>query len=113
MFLVIYIGNTHLIYNKFNLSISLLHNIAGIKFTADLDDFQVHLLDELQYTFNVIRVTETNITDPNFLGLNPKIPCFLFEYVLTPFSSCQRSFTLPAAPFFLLLKFGVLEKDRT
>ena len=78
----------------------------------NLDDFQLHLFDELQYRFNVIGVTETNITDPNFLGLNPKIPCFLFEYVPTPLTSCRKRFTLPAAPFFLLLSFGVLEKDR-
>ena len=86
--------------------------LQELSLQRNLDDFQVHLLDELQYTFNVIRVTETNITDQNFLGLNPKIPCFLFEYVLTPFTSCQRRFTLPAAPFFLLLNFGALEKDR-
>ena len=77
----------------------------------NLDDFQLHLLDELQYRFNVIGVTETNITDPNFLGLNPKIPFFLFEYVPTPLTSCRRRCTLLAAPFFLLLSFGVLEKD--
>ena len=34
MFLAIYIGNTHLTCNKFNLSFSLLHNIVGITFKA-------------------------------------------------------------------------------
>ena len=102
-------GNTYLISNKLSL---LSPSYYCKKFKRNLDDFQVHLLDELQYRFNVIGVTETNITDPNFLGLNPKIPCFLFEYVLTPFTSCRRRCTLPAAPFFLLLNFGVVEKDR-
>ena len=102
-------GNTCLISNKLNL---LSPSYYCKKFKRNLDDFQVHLLDELQYRFNVIGVTETNITDPNFLGLNPKIPYSLFEYVPTPLTSCWRRFTLPAAPFFLLLSFGVLEKDR-
>ena len=39
-------------------------------------------IDELQYRFNVIRVTETKTTEDN-----PKIPCFLFEYVLSPLTS--------------------------
>ena len=101
-------GNTYLISNKLSL---LSPSYYCKKFKRNLDDFQVHLLDELQYGFNVIGVTETNITDPNFLGLNPKIPCFLFEYVPTPLTSFRRCFTLPAASFFLLLDFGVLEKD--
>ena len=49
---------------------SLLHNIIRNLKCNYLDDFQVHLLDELQYKNNVIGVTETNITDPNFLGLH-------------------------------------------
>ena len=84
---------------------SFLHNIVR-SLKRNLDDFQVHLLDELQYRFNVIRVTETKTTEDN-----PKIPCFLFEYVPTPLTSFRRPFTLPAASFFLLLDFGVLEKD--
>ena len=84
---------------------SFLHNIVR-SLKRNLDDFQVHLLDELQYRFNVIRVTETKTTEDN-----PKIPCFLFEYVPTPLTSFRRRFTLPAASFFLLLDFGVLEKD--
>ena len=85
---------------------SFLHNIVR-SLKRNLDDFQVHLLDELQYRFNVIGVTETKTTEDN-----PKIPCFLFEYVPTLLTSCRRRFTLPAAPFFLSLNFGVLEKDR-
>ena len=54
---------------------SFLQNIVR-SLKRSLDDFQVHLLDELQYRFNVIGVTETKTTENN-----PKIPCFLFEYV--------------------------------
>ena len=39
-------------------------------------------IDELQGRFNVIRVTETKTTEDN-----PKIPYFLFEYVLSPLTS--------------------------
>ena len=53
---------------------SFLQNIVK-SLKRSLDDFQVHLLDELQYRFNVIGVTETKTTENN-----PKIPCFLFEY---------------------------------
>ena len=53
---------------------ALLHiNIRSLK--HNLDDFQVHLSDELQYRFSVIGITETKITDPNFLGFNPNIAC--------------------------------------
>ena len=65
---------------------SLLHNnIRSLK--HNLDDFQVHLLEELQYRFSVIGITETKITDPDFLGFNPKIPGYLFEYVPTPLAA--------------------------
>ena len=60
---------------------SFLQNIVR-SLKRNLDDFEVHLLDELQYRFNVIRVTETKTTEDN-----PKIPCFLFEYVLSPLTS--------------------------
>ena len=53
---------------------SFLQNIVR-SLKRNLDDFQVHLLDELQYRFNVSGVTETKTTENN-----PKIPCFLFEY---------------------------------
>ena len=82
-------GNTHLISNKLSL---LSPSYYCKKFKHNLDDFQVHLLDELHYRFNVIGVTETNITDPNFLGLNPKIPCYLFEYALTPLAAIRAFF---------------------
>ena len=60
---------------------SFLQNIVR-SLKRNLDDFEVHLLDELQYRFNVIRVTETKTTEDN-----PKIPRFLFEYVLSPLTT--------------------------
>ena len=71
---------------------SLLHNIVR-SLKHDLDDFQVHLLDELQYRSNVIGVTETKITEDN-----QKIPGYSFEDVPTPLAArgvalCQQSFS--------------------
>ena len=43
---------------------SFLQNIVR-SLKRNLDDFEVHLLDELQYRFNVIRVTETKTTEDN------------------------------------------------
>ena len=59
--LMVWVGNTHLICNKLNQP-SFLHNIVR-SLRRNLDDFQVHLLDEHQYRFNVIRVTETKTTE--------------------------------------------------
>ena len=60
---------------------SFLQNIVR-SLKRNLDDFQVHLLDGLQYRFNVIGVTETKTTEDN-----PKIPGYLFEYVPTPLAA--------------------------
>ena len=49
---------------------SLLHNIVRNLKRNYLDDFQVHLLDELQYKNIVIGVTEINITDANCFGFH-------------------------------------------
>ena len=65
---------------------SFLYNIVR-SLKRNLDDFQVHLLDELQYRFNVIGVTETKITEDN-----PKIPGYSFEYV--PKTLDARGFAL-------------------
>ena len=68
---------------------SFLHNIVR-SLKRNLDDFQVDLLDELQYRFNVFGVTETKTTEDN-----PKIPGYLFEYFPTPLAArgaapCQQ-----------------------
>ena len=65
---------------------SLLHNNVR-SLERNLDDSQVHLLDELQYRFNVIGVTETKITEDN-----TKIPGYSFEYV--PKTLDARGFAL-------------------
>ena len=54
----------------------------------NLDNFQSHLLEELQLHFSVIGITETKITTSNLpLDFDPSIPNYRFEYVPTPLSA--------------------------
>ena len=54
----------------------------------NLENFQSHLLEELQLHFSVIGVTETKITNSNLpLDFNPSIPNYRFEFVPTPLSA--------------------------
>ena len=45
------------------------------------------LLDELDFHFNVIGITETKITNSNENNFHPSIPGYVFEYVPTPLAS--------------------------
>ena len=67
-------------------SFSLLHNnVRSLR--RNLDNFQSHLLEELQLHFSVIEDTETKITNSNLLlDFNPSIPNYRFEFVPTPLS---------------------------
>ena len=61
---------------------SLFHNnIRSLK--HNLENPQVHLLDELDYNFSVIGVTETKITRADSLNFKPNLPNYGFEYVPT------------------------------
>ena len=54
----------------------------------NLENFQSHLLEELQLHFSVIGITETKITNSNLpLDFDPSIPNYRFEYVPTPLSA--------------------------
>ena len=64
---------------------SMLHtNVRSLR--KNIDNFQVHLLDELDYQFSVIGITETKITNSSGLDFNACIPNYQFEYVPTPLS---------------------------
>ena len=72
-----------LMRNENNASFSLLHNnVRSLR--RNLENFQVHLLDELDYPFSVIGISETKITTSSGLDFNPHIPNYQFEYVPTP-----------------------------
>ena len=65
--------------NNNDANFSLLHNnVRSLK--RNLENFQVHLLDELDYHFSVIGVTETKITRTNVpLDFNPNLPNYEFD----------------------------------
>ena len=66
--------------------LSFFHNnVSSLK--RNLENFQTHLLDELNFHFSVIGVTETRIRNANFIDFNPEIPGYTFEYVPTPLSA--------------------------
>ena len=57
--------------------LSTLHNnIRSLK--RNLEDFQNHLLHELNFKFSVMGLTETRITSADYLTFNPNIPGYLF-----------------------------------
>ena len=66
--------------------LSFFHNnVSSLK--GNLENFQTHLLDELNFHFSVIGVTETRIRIANSIDFNPEIPGYTFEYVPTPLSA--------------------------
>ena len=68
-------------------NISFMHtNIRSLK--RNLENFQTHLLDELDFHFNIIGVTETRInSSTENLDFNPSILHYNFEYLPTPLSA--------------------------
>ena len=82
-------------------SFSILHNnVRSLR--RNLENLQVHLLDELHYRFSVIRITETKITNSAGIDFNPHIPNYQFEQVPTPLScggvgmyNTEHQFKLP------------------
>ena len=65
---------------------SLLHNnVRSVR--RNLENLQVHLLDELGHHLSVIGVSETKITKTSLLDFNPSIAGYEFEYVPTPLAA--------------------------
>ena len=85
-------------------SFSLLHNnIRSLQ--RNLENFQVHLLDELNFEFSIIGVSETKIISGKELDFNPSIPGYVFEYVPTPLAfGCVGLYINDS------LKYTVIEK---
>ena len=57
------------------------YNILSLN--RNLENLQTHVLDELNFHFNIIGVTETKITNSN-PACCPTIPGYEFKYVPTP-----------------------------
>ena len=70
-----------------NSGFSLFHtNMQCLK--SNLENFQTHLLEELDFHFNIIGITGTRIKgEHGNLDFNPLIPNYNFEYVPTPLSA--------------------------
>ena len=65
---------------------SLLHNnIRSLE--RNLENFQVHLLNELNFEFSIIGVSETKIFSGKEMDFNPSLLGYVFEYVPTQSSS--------------------------
>lgn len=77
-------------YSRWDSSFSILHNnIRSLR--LNLENFQSHLLSELDFNFDILGISETKITNSRTLDvapdLNLNIPGYSFEYVPTPLSS--------------------------
>lgn len=73
-----------LIQNYIEQSVSVFHNVRNIK--SNLENLGSHLLQELDFYFHVLGITEIRIINSNFEADIPNTPGYNFEYVPTP---CQ------------------------
>ena len=64
------------------------------------------MLDELNFHFSVIGITETRIRNANSIDFNPEIPGYTFEYVPTPLSAGGVGMYIDSE-----LRYTVLEKS--
>ena len=70
---------------SFGSSFSFFHvNLRSLK--KNLESLQTRILNELNFHFSLLAVTETRINNEN-LDFNPAIPNYNFEFVPTPLSA--------------------------
>ena len=62
---------------------SMFHNNI-VSINSNFENLQTHLLDELDYPFDIIGISETKIRHSNSDSTNPTLPGYKFEYVPTP-----------------------------
>ena len=87
-----------------NSCFSLFHNnLRSLK--RNLENFQVHQLDELDYDFSLIGVSETKTNSSKDVDFDPSIPGYVFEYVPTPLASGGVGLYINDS-----LKYTVIEK---
>ena len=83
----------------------MLHNnVRSLK--RNLENVQVHLLDELDYNFSLIGVSETKINNLKDVDFDPHIPGYVFEHVPTPLASGNVGLYINDS-----LKYTVIEKN--
>ena len=67
-------------------SFSVVHNnVCSLR--RNLKKLQTHILDELDFPFSIIGITETRITNEDLGGFSYNIPGYSFECVPTPLSA--------------------------
>ena len=82
----------------------MLHNNVR-SLQRNLENFQVHLLDELDYDFSLIGVSETKINSLRDFDFDPSILGYAFEHVPTPLASGGVGLYINDS-----LKYTVIEK---
>ena len=78
----------HVINKQFASNLSFLHtNIRSLK--KNFEDFQHHVLNEVNVHFTIIGVTETRIREGDSINLSlmPELPGYRFEFVPTPLAA--------------------------
>ena len=86
----LHIASTNLKLNFLDalvIHVSLFYIIMSRALGRNLENFQEHLLDELNFDFSIIGVSETKIISGKNLDFNPNIPGYIFEYAPTPLAS--------------------------
>ena len=104
----LYIASTNLKLNFLDalvIHVSLLYIIMSGALGRNLENFQVHLLGELNFDFSIIGVSETKIISGKNLDFNPNIPGYIFEDDPTPLTSGGVGLYINES-----LKYTVIEK---
>ena len=65
---------------------SLFHNNVR-SLERNFESLETHLLNELEYHFSVIGITETKLTNSDLPELLPSLPGYEFEFVPSPLSA--------------------------
>ena len=89
--------------NSAKSSFSIFHNNI-VSINRNLQNVEL-LLDELDFHFDVIGISETKITNSNEYNAHPNIPGYVFEHVSTPLASGGGSLFVDKS-----LNCNVLEK---
>ena len=67
-------------------SFSIFHNNV-LSINKNLENLQTQILEELEFHFDIIGISETKITNSNSAISVPTIPGYNFEFVPTPLAS--------------------------
>ena len=90
-----------------NCTFSGIHNNLR-SLQRNFEDFQTHLLNELDFEFDLIGISETKITNANEPLLNVHLNGYNFEFVPTPLASGRVCLYIKEN-----LKYSILEQKST